>query len=133
LFIHISKDISKERESKMNTESSEIKHRNGNWIAGAVLIVLGFIFLLQNFMNIHLGNWWALFIMIPAVGAFGRAWQAYNESGGQLNSAARRSLMGGLLLTMLTAVFLFNLSWSVLGPLFLILIGLSILANGAMK
>jgi hypothetical protein len=117
----------------MNTESTEIKHHSGNWIGGAVLIGLGIIFLLQNFMNISLGNWWALFIMIPAIGAFGRAWQAYNESGSQLNSAVRRSLMGGLLLTMLTTVFLFNLSWSVVGPLFLILIGLSVLVNGAMK
>jgi hypothetical protein len=41
--------------------------------------------------------------------------------------------MGGLLLTMLTTVFLFNLSWSVVGPFFLILIGLSVLVNGAMK
>jgi hypothetical protein len=117
----------------MNTESSEIKYRNRNWIGGAVLIGLGIIFLLQNFMNINLANWWALFIMIPAIGAFGRAWQAYNESGSQLNSGVRRSLMGGLLLTMLTAVFLFNLSWSVVGPFFLILIGLSFLVNGAMK
>jgi hypothetical protein len=117
----------------MNTESREIQNRSGTWIGGAVLIGLGVIFLLQNFMNINIGNWWALFIMIPAMGAFGRAWQAYNEGGSQLNSAARRSLFGGLLLTMLTAVFLFNLSWSVIGPVFLILIGLSVLANGAMK
>jgi hypothetical protein len=55
----------------MNTESSEIKHHSGNWIGGAVLIGLGIIFLLQNFMNISLANWWALFIMIPAIGALG--------------------------------------------------------------
>jgi hypothetical protein len=53
--------------------------RNG-WIVGLVLIALGGVFLLQNAgVPVLLGNWWALFILIPAVAAFASAWTLYQQ------------------------------------------------------
>ncbi|MCZ7673117.1 MAG: hypothetical protein M5U34_41370 [Chloroflexi bacterium] len=34
-----------------------------NWMAGVVLIAIGVIFLAANFVDFHLNNWWALFIL----------------------------------------------------------------------
>jgi len=108
-------------------------NRSGAWILGAILVVLGIVFLLQNFMNFSFGNWWALFILIPALGSFNNAYHAYNDAGKQMTPHARSSFMWGILLTLITAIFLFNLSWSLLGPVVLIVLGLGILLNVMMK
>ena len=101
----------------------------GTWVGGAVLIALGIILMLQNLAIFDLENWWALFILLPAVGAFGNAWNAYRNAGGYLNAQARGSLAGGVLLTMVAAVFLFQLDWTMLGPVILILAGIGVLIN----
>jgi hypothetical protein len=104
------------------------------WVAGLILIVLGTAFLLQNLgtFNIPLNNWWALFILIPALGAFDAAYRAYRSAGNRLSIAARGSLLGGLILTLVTATFLFNLDWRYFGPVLIILAGLGILVNVAL-
>jgi hypothetical protein len=99
------------------------------WVGGAILIVLGIVFLLQNMGAYVFNNWWAIFILIPAIGAFGAAWRAYQSAGGRLNAAARSSLLGGLVLTLLACIFLFGLNMSILGPALIILVGVGILIN----
>jgi hypothetical protein len=37
---------------------------------GVALIALGMLFLVQNYLGYELRNWWALFILIPAIGSF---------------------------------------------------------------
>jgi len=102
------------------------------WMGGLVLIVLGVLILLQNFGGVSLSNWWALFILLPAAGAFGNAYAAYQKAGNHLNAAARGSLIGGLIFTMVAAAFLFNLNMSLLWPVLIILAGLGILLNVAL-
>jgi hypothetical protein len=107
-------------------------NRSGNgWIGGAVLIAVGIILLLQNMGNYYLNNWWALFILIPAVGAFSTAWRAYQESGNRLTSRVRGSLFGGSIMVLITFMFLFNLNWTIFGPILLVLAGAGLLV-GAM-
>jgi xanthine/uracil permease len=101
----------------------------GGWIAGVVLILLGVIVLLQNLGAAMPTNWWALFILIPAIGAFARAWSAYQNNAGGLNAVASGSLIGGLVLTLVALMFLFNLNWGVLGPVVLIILGLGALLS----
>ncbi len=107
------------------------RSRSGTWIGGAVLIVLGIVFLLQNLgsTSFFLNNWWALFILIPAIGAFERGMRMYREAGNQFTRGARSALFSGLIMLLVTVVFLFNLDLSLLGPAILILIGVSLLAN----
>jgi hypothetical protein len=97
-------------------------------IPGIVLIVLGIVFFAGNFANFTLHNWWALFILIPAVGAFARAYDRYKQAG-RLDEHARQALLGGIILTAIVAIFLFELSWTLFGPVILILIGLSLLGR----
>jgi hypothetical protein len=105
----------------------------GPWIIGIVMIVLGVVFMLQNMgQKIPFGdNWWAVFILIPALGAFGTAYNLYQRAG-RLDSAARASLFGGIMLTTVAAVFFFGLSWLYIGPALIILAGLALLINSAL-
>ncbi len=101
----------------------------GTWIAGIILIGLGVLLLLQNLKIFSLTNWWALFILIPAVAAFGTAWRAYQAAGNRLTAAARGELIGGLILLALTAVFLFGLNLGIIGPILLMLAGVGMVLN----
>jgi len=103
--------------------------RSNDWIWGLVLIVLGGIFLAQNLVGFELNNWWALFIFIPAFGAFGRAFERY-RSEGRFSSHVRGPLLGGIVLAGIALVFLFNLQFENLWPILLILGGLGLLING---
>jgi hypothetical protein len=102
--------------------------RTGSWTLGAVLILVGILLMLDNLNGFTLENWWALFILIPAIGAFGNAWRSY-QNGGRLSAPARASLISGVLLTMVAAIFLLDLNWTILGPILLILAGGGLIIN----
>ncbi len=117
-----------EREARRE-ERHERRAANGTpWLGGIILIVLGVIFLLQNFSQFHLNNWWALFILIPALGSFADAWNIYRQTG-RLNRRVRGELISGCVFSLVTATFLFNWSWGVILPILLILWGVSLLLN----
>ena len=101
----------------------------GALIGGVALIAFGVIIMLQNMGLVQLHNWWALFILIPALGSFATAYGAYRTNGGRLNAMARGSFMGGLLLTTIALVFLLGLDFSLLLPVILIVAGLGMLLN----
>lgn len=109
--------------------------RGGAWVAGVILIVLGTMFLMRNTgtFYIPLKNWWALFILIPAIGAFDTALRMYRSADIQLNAQARSSLLVGLVLTFVTAMFLFEISWTFFGPILIILAGIAIIFNSMLK
>jgi hypothetical protein len=100
------------------------------WIAGVVLILLGVAFLMQNMglSSLPLKNWWALFILIPAIGAFDAGLRMYRAEN-RLTAPARGSFLVGVALTIVTVIFLFNLAWSIFGPLLIILAGIGIVVN----
>jgi hypothetical protein len=75
-------------------------------------------------------NWWALFIVIPALGSFWAAGQAMSHSGGRINAAARGSLGGGLIILTVALMFLLGLDWGLCWPLMLIVPGVAIFING---
>jgi hypothetical protein len=98
------------------------------WIGGAILILLGVVFLLQNLNIPFLANWWALFILIPAFGAFVAAWEGY-QSNGRLTRGGAGSLAVGGLLTILALAFLLNLNVGLFWPILLIVGGLVLLGT----
>lgn len=109
--------------------SAPSRSQNNNWVAGVALIVIGGVFLLSNLTDFYLNNWWALFIMIPAFSNFSNAWRSYQKHG-RMNRRARGSLTGGMILSLITLAFLFDLDWGLIWPLFLIIGGLSALLGG---
>jgi len=102
------------------------------WIGGAILIGLGVLFLLQNFGLPMPGNWWALFILIPAFGAFAAAARVYQFTGA-LSPAVTGPLTGGVILTLIALIFLLGLPWGIVWPVFLIVAGLGALIGGAFR
>jgi hypothetical protein len=122
------------RMRRMERREARVSNFGGAWILGVALILVGAVLLLQN-LGIYtesLGNWWALFILIPAAGAFGAAWNSYQRTGG-FNEATRASLVGGLILTLITAALLFELRWDIIWPLIIILIGVGALLGSRLK
>ncbi|MGB8643849.1 MAG: hypothetical protein WCF84_01305, partial [Anaerolineae bacterium] len=117
---------------RQERERRRAARRKGNgdngWIAGVVLIGIGALLLLQNMGMLNLHNWWALFILIPALGSFGTAWSFYSRSG-ELSPAVTGPFIGGLLLTGVASAFLFDWSWGIVGPGLLIILGVSALVS----
>ena len=101
----------------------------GAWIGGAVLIALGLIFLLQNTGLFVLHNWWALFILIPAIGSFGATYTMYRNNSNRLTYPARGSLIAGVVFTLIAAAFLFDVNFGLFWPGLLILVGIGLLLN----
>jgi ABC-type multidrug transport system fused ATPase/permease subunit len=99
--------------------------RHYGWIGGAILILLGVIFLLQNAGFLYLVNWWALFILIPAFWAYVAAWDLYQGSG-RVTRGAAGSLTVGVLLTILSLIFLMNLATNIFWPVLLIAGGIAL-------
>ncbi len=121
------------REERRAAREERRANRGGAWIGGAVLILLGVVFLLQNMGMPFFDNWWALFILIPAVGAFGAAWNAYNRNAGQITGTVIGSIVTGLVLIGLVVTFLFDLNWNQVGPIALILLGIGALASALVR
>ena len=97
---------------------------------GLNLILLGGLFLMNTMgtFNIPLTNWWALFIFLPAFGSLSAARRTYQEEG-RLNAPARGALLVGLVLTFIALIFLFGISWTFVGPLLIIVVGIGIILN----
>ena len=116
-----------EQANGTDEEAGRKERDNSNWIMGVVLIALGGLFLLGNLLpGSFMTNWWAVFILIPALYSLNRAWQAY-RSHGRLTAGGRSSLIGGLLILTVALIFLLGLDWGVVWPIFIIIIGIGLL------
>ena len=98
-----------------------------SWIIGIVLVALGGILLVQRLVGLQLTNWWALFLLIPAFGAFDSARKRYRERGTAFSGSGTGSFVTGLSLLAVTAIFLFGLNWGTIWPIFIILAGVGAL------
>ena len=121
-------ELKDEEQANMAEEAAvDDKKDSDNWIMGAVLIIVGGLFLLGNFLpGSFVTNWWAAFILIPALYSLNRARRSYKRNG-RLTPGGRSSLIGGLLISTVALIFLLDLDWGVVWPVFIIIIGLSIL------
>jgi cell wall-active antibiotic response 4TMS protein YvqF len=107
-----------------DTTPSRPTSRYGAWIPGVVLIGLGLIFLAQNYLGQQIHNWWALFLLIPVFFTLERGYASLQAG---RSAEAIGQLMGGLVLVALIVIFLFDLSFGQLWPIFLIIGGISLL------
>jgi hypothetical protein len=96
------------------------------WFPGIILVAIGVVFLLRNVTGFELRNWWAIFILFPALGNFVGAYEHYKASG-VFDKKARGLAFWGALMTLLAASFLFGLDFGLIWPVFLILGGLGML------
>ena len=104
-----------------------LDRRGSSWIGGLILLGLGILLLMQNTGTISVGRWWSLLILIPAIAAFSNAWKEYQVTKNLLTGRAIGALIAGVLLSAITAAFLFNLDWGWFGPALLLIIGIGVL------
>ena len=121
--------LKEEEQVKLEEDLNEVEPRKSSprWLGGVVLILIGLVFLLGNLFSVSfLANWWAIFILIPAIYSLSQAWQSY-QAHGHLTEKGRSNLIGGLLIGTVGFIFLFGLSFGNWWPLFLIIVGLGAL------
>ena len=109
-------------------ESSSFMDGPQSRIIGAlVLIGLGVFFLLQQSGLINMDfAWWSLFILIPGLALLASGVMSYSRAG-YLTNEARGRITGGVMATLVGAIFLFDLDWGKVWPVFLIVPGLFML------
>ena len=95
-------------------------------MGGVILVLLGVIFLAQNFGYPVPEKWWTIFLLIPAFGASFAAWNAY-ERDGRLNGEAIAALLGAATLVAIATALISDFAWGSLWPLALIAVGGGIL------
>jgi len=106
------------------------KASGGVW-GGVILIFLGIIFLFQQVGSFSFDNWWAVFILIPALSSIGAAWRVFQSTGRFTHPGVLGPLYGAGYILMVALIFLFNLDWGIWWPLFVLWAGLGALASGA--
>ncbi|HEX2865201.1 MAG TPA: hypothetical protein VHN99_11580 [Deinococcales bacterium] len=99
--------------------------KSDNVMAGLGLVALGGLFLLGEITGLAIERWWALFLLVPGLIALGRAWMFYNDDGQRLTQRVARLAIGGIAPTFIGLIFLLNLSWAFVWPIFLVIAGLS--------
>ncbi len=98
---------------------------SGQALFGLALVALGVLFLAQNYLGVPIDNWWAALILVPALGSFWAAWIAWRLTGN--GYAAAGPVTGGLLMLAFALIFLLNLSWSQIWPVFIVILGVGAL------
>jgi hypothetical protein len=104
-------------------------NKSGPIIGGVVLIGIGVIFLLQNFGWFYVGNWWALFILLGTAAAWGSAFHIYLNNGNRITHAVVGPFIGGLFPLAVALIFLFDLDWGTMWPVFLVIAGVAVLSR----
>lgn len=114
---------------KSSNEVSTYGGNNNNWVGGLILIGIGATFLLSNVFDFYIDNWWAFFILVPGVVKVGKAFQ-HSRDNGRFADCSRAELTWGLILILVAFTFLFNWSWGLIWPVFLIIFGMGALLSG---
>jgi hypothetical protein len=111
-----------------NNQGSDKGNFLSRGLMGVIFILAGAIVLLGQFdvLPVEL-NWWALFILMPAAGALGGAYQRYRMEGNLFDMGVFMPGLIGLFMVGLSVSLLVGVSWSfnwnLLWPIMLILIG----------
>jgi hypothetical protein len=100
-------------------------------VTAFALIIVGGVFLLRNLdlLPMH-SNWWALLLLVPLFFLGNRIMEIRARDGGGFPPAARGPLTGFLSIALVMTIFLFDLDWGDVWPLFIILVGVSFLFGG---
>lgn len=116
-----------------NSDWDSGHHHWGGIGMGLVVIAIGLVFLMHNF-GIRLPfmeyrNWWALFILVAAVGPVSHALQRFRAQG-RIDKGVLCSLLSASAIVLVAMMFLLDLSWDLWWPLFIIYGGLWMLVRG---
>lgn len=99
-------------------------------LVGATTVVAGLALLLSTFDVVHVGNWWALFFLFPALYFLTRAYQGYSQGEGK---AVGNWIWLSLTILFFMVVFLSGIDWEPLWPAFIVIGGLGMVLRAIFK
>jgi hypothetical protein len=110
-------------EENVRSSGGRMMDNQSSRVTGAIVLIgLGVVFLLAQPGLVSLsGNWWAIFIALPAVVLLYNAYTAYQQAG-EMTAAVRRSISAGVTVGTVAVIALTG-QWGTLWPLFLIVPG----------
>jgi hypothetical protein len=113
------------REARADRRAQRRARMGGSsWMGGVGLIVVGGLFLLQNAGVLTAGQQvWGVLCYLAAAGVAATAVARYRAAGAHLSSADISAAGGALLLAFVATMLTFDLSWSLLWPMLLIIPG----------
>ncbi len=94
---------------------------------GLALVLFGSAFFVSAVFGFRLENWWALFILMPALVMFGGGWALPRQDNGRFSLGSRFFFASGLVVSVVAGMFLLNMDWSVWWPLMIAAPGFSLL------
>jgi hypothetical protein len=95
-----------------NKPSGLFKPGQGRALLGLLLVAVGVVFLLREAgVLADDSNWWVIFLAVPGVMLTWSAFVRYQDSG-MVDGAAIGEVVIGLLLLVLSAIFVFDPTWS---------------------
>ena len=127
----------------MTENPQPVKNPSGNvsgrnraaWFGGAVLIIVGLAFIVEN---LHLpfiqeNNWWAIFLLIPIVAILDDIYRIYTSTAERKAGAFVSKLVGLLVIGTIMVIFLFGINLGIYWPVLLIAAGLVFLVAALIK
>jgi len=115
---------------------SRPRSRVGEVATGVIVILIGLVFLANNFgidfpfFSWH--NWWALFILVGAASPAARAFDRY-RSVGTIDAQVAHSMVSALAIVAVALIFLLDASFATWWPIFVVIGGLSMLVPGGRR
>jgi hypothetical protein len=118
--------------------NKENKNQSSNLWIGLIFIFGGVAVLLNQFDLLPFElNWWALFIIMPAAGFMSGAYNRFRANEDLFSMEVAFPALIGLFLTALSFSLLvgaaWNINWSLLWPVIIILVGLSMIFGRSQK
>ncbi|MGZ3701164.1 MAG: hypothetical protein ACXWSD_05245, partial [Bdellovibrionota bacterium] len=108
------------RETIDITPEQKPEQRRRGLTGGLIMVGLGCLFLAKGSGVPVPENWWAFFVLLPAIPYLARAWADFSR--GEV-SAAFRPFLKAMMFVAISAAFLLNLDWERVWPVFLIFAG----------
>ena len=119
----------------IKVETSVTKPGRSAWFTGAVLIIVGLAFIVEN-LNLPYfkeGNWWAIFLLIPIVSILDDIYRIYTTGSEGKAGAIASKAVGLFILGVIMIIFLFGLNLGIYWPVLLIAAGVVFLVAAFIK
>jgi len=127
--------MSENPQSTEKEPKSVTKHGRAAWFGGAVLIIVGLAFIIENLglPFIKEENWWAVFLLIPIVAILDDIYRIYTTTPEGKAGAIASKMVGLLVLGAIMIIFLFGVNLGMYWPVLLIAAGLVFLVAALIK
>jgi hypothetical protein len=128
-------DMSEKPQITEKDEKSVSKQGRAAWFAGAVLIIVGMAFIVENLdlPFIKQENWWAMFLLIPIVAILDDIYRIYTTTTEGKAGAIASKGVGLFVLGVIMVIFLFGFNLGIYWPVLLIVAGVVFLLAAIIK